>query len=221
MLPRPLAAPAWVRRHRDLAPSFLAEFAVGSGTAQLGVLLVGIVGGLSVVGSLRAATLVLGPALLALSAAPGVAIPELVPLVSRSRSHFSQTLTAISAGLAALVVAWGLFAYWLPERVGETILGPNWAAARHVLLPVTATWAALGVLTGAQLGLRALAAARRSLTSRLLMAPLTIVGMVFGVSVAGARGAAVGQALAACAGAGVWWRQCVSAMRRHTTWNRS
>ena len=190
LVPRPLAVTTWLRRHRDRAPRFLGEFAVGLGSAQLALWLVGVLGGLSVLGAIRGATVLIGPFRILLIAAPGAAIPELVRIRNTSVRRFTRAVALISWTLAVLIGAWGVFVYLLPDRLGEAILGDSWDAAQSVLLWVTLSWSALGVATGALVGLRVLAAARRSFRARLVIAPAVLLVAVIGVEAGGLRGAA-------------------------------
>ncbi|MDQ3146756.1 MAG: hypothetical protein M3R01_07445, partial [Actinomycetota bacterium] len=212
VLPRPLAAATWLRRHRDLGPRFLGEFGVGLGAAQLALWLIGVVGGLRVLGALRAAVVVLGPFRILVSAAPGAAIPELIRLRNRSLTRFARAVTLTSVALSLLIGAWGVAAYLMPTSVGESILGENWAAARPLLLLTTLSWSALGLVTGAMIGLRSLAAARRSFRARLAIAPAVVIVSVVSVSVGGATGAAGGLAAVSCGSALVWWYQFRAAL---------
>jgi O-antigen/teichoic acid export membrane protein len=215
VLPRPAAVVDWLRRHRDLAPRFLGEFSVGLGASQLSIWLVGVVGGLQVVGALRAATLVLGPFRILLTAAPAAAIPELVRLRNRSSSGFLRALVVTSLALGGLVGAWGLLALLLPGDVGRSVLGRNWEPARPLLPLVALGWSALGLGTGAMIGLRVLADARRSFRARLLIVPVLLlvpVGFVVGGD-GDATDAAVGLAVVSCWSAVVWWVQLRRSLR--------
>ena len=51
------------------------------------------------------------------------------------------------------------------NALGEVLLKETWYDAEHVLLPLTLSIAAAGVLVGAQMGLHALVAVKRSLRS--------------------------------------------------------
>jgi uncharacterized membrane protein YfcA len=72
--------------------------------------------------------------------------------------------------------------------------------------------AGTGAVTGAFVGLRALAAARRSLRSRLLVTPFMVAGTLAGAAVAGAPGTAWGAALVTWLSLALWWRQFLEAL---------
>jgi len=212
LVPRPLAVATWLRRHRDLAPRFLGEFGVGLGSAQLALWLIGVLGGLSILGAIRAATVLIGPFRILLIAAPGAAIPELVRIRNTSLRRFTRAVAVISTALVVSIGAWGTAVWFLPTSAGEAVLGDSWEAAHHVLPWVTLSWSALGLATGALIGLRVLAAARRSFRARLVIAPTVLVVAVVGVEAGGLEGAAAGLALASCGSAVVWLIQLRAAL---------
>lgn len=220
VVPRPGDVRLWLRRHRDLAPRFLGEFGVGLGTAQLSLWLIGVLGGLAVLGAIRAATVLIGPFRILLIAAPGAAIPELVRMRNTSLPRFTRAVAVTSWALAGLIGVWGVGVYLLPESVGELILGDSWEPAREVLLLVTLSWSALGIATGALIGLRVLAAARQSFRARLVIAPAVLVTSVVSVQLGGLTGAATGLAAVSCGSAVVWTIQFRSALREASTGER-
>jgi hypothetical protein len=205
VMPRPGRLFEWLHSQRDLAPRFLGEFSLGLGAAQLSIWLVGLVGGLSVLGAIRGALVLLGPPRIFLGAAPGAAIPELIRIHRRSRSAFQRAVWATSAALGGLVLLWGMAMFLLPPHVGRALLGTNWPAAHRLLLLITIQWSALGFGGGAVIGLRVLADARRSFRARLLITPFLIVVPPASVALGQATGAAAGLALVSSWSAVVWW----------------
>jgi len=81
-----------------------------------------------------------------------------------------------------------------------------------MLLPVTLTYAAGAATLGASAGLRALAAAKRSLRSRIVASCLQFSGGVTGAVLAGGVGAAWGQAIAGVMATYVFWRFLLGAL---------
>jgi hypothetical protein len=95
----------------------------------------------------------------------------------------------------------------LPRDVGEFLLGTNWEAARSLLLPLSIGTAGFGATFGAYTGLRALAAAKRSLRARSFDALATMCFVLAGAAAGGARGAAWGGAVGAfLENLIVWWQ---------------
>jgi hypothetical protein len=220
VLPSPSHTLSWLREQRALAPRFLGEFAVSSGTSQLTVYLLGGIAGLTQAAALRAGQLLLGPLNVMFMAAGLVAVPETVRFLAASPGLFRRASALLSIGLAAIVVAWGTIALLLPARLGMELVGENWGGARAVLLPLTIAVTAYAGSLGAMVGLRAMAAARRSLKARSIVAVVTLVAGVIGASLADARGVAWGMAVAGCLELFVWWGQFTSAANEHPTTKR-
>jgi hypothetical protein len=114
---------------------------------------------------------------------------------------------------AALVV--GLAVMLLPQELGQMLLGDNWTSGRQVILPLTINMAAYGLIAGASIGLRALAAPAWSLRARAVLAPMVPVAVLSGAAAWGAVGAAWGFALVSWIGSLVWWRFFLKALSLH------
>jgi O-antigen/teichoic acid export membrane protein len=205
LLPRPFQAASWLRRHRDLASRFAGEFLVFRSAMQLTLYVVGVVGGLAALASIRAAQVLLGPLNILFLGATAFSVPEAVRMLSHSKEDFRRGIRALSAVLAAAALAWGFVVLALPTSVGMSLLGENWSGAREVLIPVTITVAAAGASIGPWTGLRTLAAAAASLRTRTVAAALTLLMGASGAFIAEAQGAAIGLACASVLATGVWW----------------
>jgi hypothetical protein len=205
LVPRPSATGPWLRRQRDLVPQFLGEFVVGQGAAQLSIWLIAGVGNLGVLGALRAAGVLVGPARLFLTAAPGAAIPELVRIRRRSPQRFQRLVALMSWGLALSVAVWIVVVLAVPDRYGTAVLKENWEPGRRIFVLVGLSWAALGLGTGAMVALRVLADAKRSFRARLLICPVVLVVPPVSVAVGDETGAALGIAIVSLWSAAVWW----------------
>lgn len=204
---------AWLAGHRDLWPRFTLEFWAMTGTWQLGLYSLAAVAGIAAAGAVRGAQTALGPAALVLLAAPLVAVPELVRLRGRPdgvRAILSAS-RRLALGLAALPLAVGAALLVVPTSVGTEVLGDTWGPARALIPALAVFVASTGVNVAVIAGLRALAAARASLRTRLLASPLVLSGVVVGALVADAQGAAVGLAVTNWLTTGLWWRALRSA----------
>jgi len=84
---------------------------------------------------------------------------------------------------------------------------PRASRATRIIPAYTAVMAAQGMLTAATVGLRAMAAAKRSLRSRLVTGVLAVAGGTIGAATSGAVGAATGLALGLWIGGIQWWHQ--------------
>lgn len=211
LAPAPRAGVGWLRGQRDLSLPYLGEFAaLGAGEAAL----FGVAGlaGLAAAGALRAGQILLGPLRVLFLGVRLVAIPEGVRLLADPRSRPRTAAVLLSALLAGVALAWGAMLLVLPSSLGESLVGRSWGEARHVIVPLCLAMAGTGAVTGAFVGLRALAAARRSLRSRLLVAPFMVAGTLAGAAVAGAPGTAWGAALVTWLSLALWWRQFLAAL---------
>jgi O-antigen/teichoic acid export membrane protein len=203
-LPAPRAARAWLRSSPALSARLGADYVLNMGSVNLAMYLVGVVVGLAAVGALRAAQVLLGPLHLAFSGLSSFVLP-----VFSRRAADRQTLNVpalAASGSAALVaVVWVLGLLLLPQSVGVQLLGDSWSGARAVLLPSGIVMIAIAAAMGASLGLKALRRADLLLVVTAVQAPL-IVGLgLLGAYQAGARGAAIGFAVAQIIGAVLSW----------------
>jgi O-antigen/teichoic acid export membrane protein len=215
VFPRPQYSVAWARRHKDLIPRFLGEFSVTTVVAQVTVFGLGAIAGLAEVGVLRAGQILLGPLNVLFLGVSIVAVPEGVRALVESRDRLLQTSRRLSGFLGISALLLGTLLWSLPDGVGTAILRDNWAGAHSVVIPLALGMAAFGMVLGAGVGLRSLAAARLSLQARLLAAPLLLAGGLGGAAIAGARGAAWGLTAGLAAGAAIWWRYFLKGLREH------
>jgi O-antigen/teichoic acid export membrane protein len=207
MIPSPFKARDWFREHRDLIPQFSFEFVMLRGAQQLSAYAVGVVAGLAALGSLRAAQVLFGPLNLFFLSARIVGVPEGVRQLADPRSSFRRAIRRLSIVLMTLAVVWGIPLLLLPDSVGRGLLHKNWHTAKPLLLPVLVATAAAGANVGSLTALRVWQAANESLRARLLISPVTVILGVTGAFWDGARGAAIGLAVAAWFGVLVYQRQ--------------
>jgi O-antigen/teichoic acid export membrane protein len=207
VLPRPLETYGWLREQADLAPRFLGESVVIVGATQLWVFCIGALAGLATVGQIRAGQIVLGPLNVLFMGVGVIAIPEGVRLLAHSPSRLRRGAGWLSVGLAAHALAWGSVIFLLPSRVGFELLGSAWIPAHSLVVPLALVFVGAGIQKGADVGLRSLAAAKRSLRTRIVEACITVSGAVGGVVVGGAQGAAWGLAIAYLLEGALWWWQ--------------
>ena len=167
--------------------------------------LIGWIAGLVAAGSLRGAWVLMGPMTTLFLGISLFAMPEGVVLAQRSDRSVVRFGRLLSAALGLTALIWTIALMMLPDSVGHALLGSSWNGAREVLPGVGLAMVATGLSTGPFIGLRAFAAARRSLRVRVAVAPLTLIGAGLGAVVAGARGGALGMAAAAWI-AFVYWQ---------------
>jgi hypothetical protein len=207
LVPSPAMFRRWWTENRSLAAPFLGEFLAITGAHQFTLYSVAFLSGLPAVGALRAAQVVTGPVNVVHNGVMVVAIREGGDLYRRSAVRFKRWLAWLSAALFWIAVFWGLAMTRLPDRVGIALLSQSWLPAQEVIIPIALAQAAGGVLLGALIGLRALAAARSSFRARIVTSLLYVCLGTAGAALASAKGAALGLLVASTIGAWLFWRQ--------------
>ena len=207
----------WWREQGDLAPRFVGQFAAITGAASVAMYGVGLIAGLNAAGVLRAGDILFAPFRITLTAVGLFAIPAAVRVARTSHRQLLRSSQLLAIGLALAALAWGAVIFALPGSIGTIVLGPLWRDAHAIVLPLAAGLAGLGVVMGALVALRALAAARRSLRARLAAAPLIVCCPLIGAAAGGAAGSAAGFAVAFLGAAVVSWWQLRHAFRDQGT----
>jgi O-antigen/teichoic acid export membrane protein len=207
VLPRVSLAFDWLRRHRDLCSRYLAENLTITGGTQLKFYGVAAVGSLAVVGSLRAAEILFGAVFVITQGLGLMAVPEAVRLLRQSVSRlrlFSLLIAALAGGGA---IVCGVAVAMVPDSLGQRLLNESWAPASALIVPTTVYVTAFGMQMGAWAGLRALAAASRSLRSQAFGLVVILSGALIGASTGHATRAAWGIAVGAVLSMTFWWWQ--------------
>lgn len=215
VLPRPSQAPGWWREHRAIAPRFAAEALIVSAAQPLTLLVIGAIAGLAVVGTIRAGQVLMNALHIASFGVLLFGVPEGARLLTRSTGHLLRLCLVVASGLMLLALAWGTFLLVLPDDIGQALMGANWEAATSVLIPATVMAMAAGAQSGAHIGLRALAAARRSLSARIVSSTMVSLGGLLGAAIGGAVTGSWGMAVGMSFGASYWWWQSMAATRDH------
>ncbi len=208
--PRPLRTLAWWKEHREIVTNLAAENLLVSGGLPLTLIGVTAISGLATAGALRAGQVLMNVIHVPSYGISMFAIPEAVRLRRRSRSAVLSLSALIGAILALFALAWGGMLLLLPLDAGRALLGDTWATARDVILPLSLLTAALGVQSGAIVGLRAYALTRRSLHARFVTSALMVTGGLGGAAAGGAQGAAWGIASGVAIGTVHWWHQLLT-----------
>lgn len=204
----------WLAQQRELGSRYLIENVSMSAATQLRIFGLGAIAGLSAVGAVRGAEVLLGPWIAVLMGLSLVAVPEAARALHRSVRALVAFCAALGGVQAVGVAAWGLtILFLLPDALGTRVLGSLWEPATALVLPTTLAFMGIGMMNGAAAGLRALAAAPRSLRATLLCASAYLVGGLGGAVVGGALGSAWGVAVATLIGAAVWWWQFRAGLR--------
>ncbi|WP_367046987.1 hypothetical protein [Streptomyces sp. Je 1-332] len=211
--PRLTGGRAWLHEHRDLSYRYLVENVGVSGASQLRAYGLGAIVGVGAVGVIRGAELLLGPFLAVLMGLTLVTVAEAARMLRQAPHRLGRFCLLLGGGQAVGALLWGSVLLLMPDRLGELVLGDVWSSAAQIIVPVTLGVAGAGLGTGAAAGLRALAAARRSLRCQLFASTFYVSGGLGGAVVAGTVGSAWGVAAAAACSSAVWWLQLRSALR--------
>ncbi|HEX6357341.1 hypothetical protein [Actinophytocola sp.] len=215
IMPRFSGVRDWLRQHRDLGSRYLLENVSNSGAVQLRMYGLGAIAGLADVGAIRGAELLLGPFLALLMGLNLVAVPEAARVLRRAPEQLSRFCLVLGGGQAIAAACWGAVLFVMPDSVGRLALAEVWDHAVDLILPVTLSVTAAGVITGAAAGLRALGAARRSLRSQLWQSAGYLGFGLVGATLGGAEGMSWGSTIALWLGAALWWLQLRAALRDH------
>ncbi|MFF3795880.1 hypothetical protein [Streptomyces sp. NPDC002134] len=213
--PRPSGARDWLREQSDLGYRYLVENVSLSGAGQLRAYGLGVIAGIGAVGAVRGAELLLGPFLAVLMGLSLVTVPEAARVLRQAPRRLATFCLLLGGGQAAAALLWGGALLLTPDRLGALALGDVWPSASRLIVPITVGVAGASLGTGAAAGLRALAAARRSLRCQLFASVCYVGGGLGGAVAAGAVGSAWGVAAATVCGSAVWWLHLRSALREH------
>jgi O-antigen/teichoic acid export membrane protein len=209
----PWAAINWLRRHRDIAPRFFAEFGVSTAVSTFTLFAIGAIAGLGEVGRLRAGEIALGPLNVLFAGVGLVATAETVRLLHESPRRLVSGCRWLSLLLGTGVLAWGVVILFVPPAIGALVLRANWDNARPLLPPLVIALASYAASFGALTGLRSLAAAKRSLRTKCIDSLLNLSFGVAGAYLNGAIGVAWGYAIAGWLRALNGWWQFSNALR--------
>ncbi|MFE6774546.1 hypothetical protein [Streptomyces sp. NPDC057702] len=213
--PRVRGARTWLREHRDLGYRYLVENVGVSGAAQLRAYGLGVIVGVGAVGVVRGAELLLGPFLAVLMGLSLVTVAEAARVLRQAPHRLRSFCLLLGGGQAVGALVWGAALLLVPDRAGALVLGDVWHQASRLVVPATLGVAGASLGVGAAAGLRALAAARRSLRCQLIASTCYVGGGLGGAAVAGTVGSAWGVAAATLASSAVWWLELHAALREH------
>lgn len=193
---------------------FAADFVVGTGGSMLTVLLLGLTASPRVVGAVRGAGTLLGPANVISTSARSLVIP----LLTRAREGAVENEVAVAirvSGLLLLVSApLALLLTLIPKQIGEQLLGATWDAAALAIVPlaIESVLALLGSVPAS--GHRSRLAGRRSLILRLSIGVPRPFLVLSSAALWGLTGAVWSMAAIAGANLLVWWISYLNLARR-------
>ncbi|MDO5628841.1 MAG: hypothetical protein Q4G43_11025 [Mobilicoccus sp.] len=194
-MPSMIGAKDWVVEQKDITGFLMAEYLLGLGAAQFGILLIAPLSSEADVGAIRAVQTLLGPLNVLGTAALAFAVPELSRrgvMRAKARIRAGLMVSGAMGGIAAVYVVVLLL---LPDPVGEWLFRDSWRGAADVLLPMGINSIASCLGVGAAVTLYGMGLARKTFQLNILRAPLLLGLMAYGTVQAGALGAAVALAV--------------------------
>jgi len=210
--PRLRSALPWMRQQRDLVKYYLASFLSVLGANQLAILLIAGIGSAVIVGSLRAAQVVLGPLNLVGYALGAFAMPEIARRGLRGRKALLVGV-GLSAVMVVVQLTYGLVVLSVPDSWGELAFSDSWDGARSVLGASLVGLVAIGAGFGASTLLIALGFAKQTFWTNVVLGPALIGFSLLGLHLGGAYGAALGLSLAQCVVTPIQWFVVLRLMR--------
>lgn len=211
--PQVRLARRWLVDHRSLGTRYLVENVAIGGARQTRFFAVGVIAGLAAVGQIRAAEILMGPFMIVLAGIAQVSVPEAKHVLERTPRRLPAFCVLLASGQALAALCWGAVIFLLP--VGSVLLGGQWTGARPLILPVFLIIVLGCFESTAAAGLRALGAARRSLTAQLTNASSYLVGGILGAYLDGARGSCWGVVLGIGVGLATYWYQLRCGLADH------
>ena len=198
---------SWLTSQRGLWAPFLVEGAAVNGAQQIVFFAIGAFVGLTGVGEMKLALVLLGPVNVLVQGLGVVAVPEAARAIATGRSRFLRVTSVFSLAVALGALLWGITVMLLPGSWGAALVGRGWLTASALVLPMFLVQVFNGAKTGAAVGLRGMGAAKRSMWTRISTSSLVVLFSVAGAAVAGLPGAAWGLVLAAALSAVLWYLQ--------------
>jgi O-antigen/teichoic acid export membrane protein len=214
VVPSLVGAQSWLIAHRDLGPRYVLENAGGNAGSTVQSYGVSSLLGVTAVGDISAANVLMGPFRIVSLGVSMFTIPEAVKLLRHSPRQLPRFCVAVSVGLAVLALAWAVvLVVALRLGLGQVMMGSIWRAAYPLVIPtaLATVFGCAGI--GATIGLHAMGAARRSVRSTLIGAVVSLALAISGAAVWGMYGTVLLAAVGMLITGSVSWHYFVKAMR--------
>jgi hypothetical protein len=202
----------WLADHRQACTLYFGEFLTARGVIPLTQTLLAGIAGMAALGAVRASLVLCGPMFTLQGGMYLVAVPEGARARGEPR-RMQRMMVIVAAGSACVAACWMVALLLIPDDLGRSLFGPTWDDAEPLMLPMGLMLICATLFSGALLGLRALGDAKRSFRARLKTAPCHFAFSLGGGAIDGARGFALGLALAEATAAVIWWLSFIGALR--------
>jgi O-antigen/teichoic acid export membrane protein len=218
LIPRWDGAIEWLSETRDLGVRYLVENTGNSSSNQIRLYAVGFILGLAAVGYIQEGILLMGPFFVIFMGVSLVTVPEAARALRRSTRTLWRYCILVAIGLTFLAVLWGvILEVAMPRGLGALLLHQGqWQAAYGTVPWMVVSMMGATVTAGANAGLRALGAAKRSMRVTLIASASYVIFGILGAVVHGVYGSVEGTALATWIGAVLSFWQLRVALRVYT-----
>jgi O-antigen/teichoic acid export membrane protein len=188
VVPELFRSRAWLRRNRDLIPSYAATFLFGAGTGQLTALTFAVTASVSEVGAYRGAWTLIGPLGVVLNGVAAVSTADVARTIRdrpdalpRLVDQIARLLFVVALGFAVLLML------ALPRGLGQALLGATWRGASGAVAPLALGHVALALALAPAIALQAAERASQVMrirvgTSVAVIATGMLAGAVWGPS---------------------------------------
>ena len=180
----------WLREQATLSRYLLAEYILGLGAVQVGILLIAVITSASDVGAIRAAQVLLGPLGIVATAAFQFTVPEIARRIDWPARRLQFFAAAVSGGLLLVHLAYVTALLVMPPEWGTALFGDSWQGAAMVLLPMCISACFSCVANGPAGVLYGLGWARETFRINLFKGPLILVLLLGATWVWGVIGSA-------------------------------
>jgi O-antigen/teichoic acid export membrane protein len=194
----------WLRHQRHLGAQYAGEFVMVLAGWQAAIVIVASVAGLAAAGVFRGGQLLLAPFHVLFMGLTIGLVPVGVARARESTGALVRLVWGTSSAVPLVSLAYTALLYAIPDGLGRALLGGLWLESRDLVIPLGLAAAGLGGSLGFIVGVRSLAQA--SLSSRILVGVLTVLGVMVGAALNDARGAAFGLAFSNLISGPIWWR---------------
>lgn len=206
--------PIWSKEPSESSAAvvFSADYLIGAGGAQLTTGLLGALSDAKILGAIRGAGTLLGPVNLVSTTVRSL----LLPFLSRENKKKSQFRSAIAVTLiqACLMGPLLLLLQFIPNWLGEQLLGETWKIAVLAILPMSIDALFNLIMSPAIAGHRVAFAGARTLSLRLMIGIPRPFVVLYSAHLWGITGAAWSMALIAVVGSIMWWSSYFDLCRR-------
>jgi O-antigen/teichoic acid export membrane protein len=203
-----------LREHRDLVGYLVADFLLGAGALQGGILLIGGFIGLGGLGSIRAAQVLTGPLGILIGAGFAFGLPEVSRRTTLSSARRWQLAIAVSVGLTLAGLLYTGVLLVIPDSIGVALFKSVWAGASGVLLPVSLVSTFAAACTGPVIVILALGQSRATFRLTAVEAVMVLFVLLVGGSIGGVTGAAWGLSIQQAILVPLWFLQLRSILRK-------